>query len=527
MSNKVSRMKFIFGADTKDFQKDVDQGKAAVQQFARQGTTAVDRFAQAFGVNTGAIRDTLGQTQTALTTTTRGFKAAATASGGFSAALKILKMALISTGIGALVVALGSLITFFSKTQRGADKFRTAMAGIKAAISVIIDRVATFGEGLFQLFSGKFKEGVQSIKASFKGIGAEIKEESSAARELEQRNQALLDSEIALTTSIANRRNAIAALLLKSKDETLSAEERRAAVIKANDIEKSIMEDQLALQQERVDVMAAQVGMGESLREEEQALADERAKLAELEAQSITRQRDLTNRYNELTRKIEAETAALRKNYAARDAILTQGLTKIKTGKADKVDTSELVDMSHVKNANDQIIASFQAARDAAAETNQIINESIQGTIIGMSELAGAMLLKEASFKDMGNMALRSLGGIMVTFGRAAVAIGVASEAIKQSITNIFGGGIGAIVAGGALIAAGSALKGLSAKGPDTSAVSASGAAGGSFSFDTRPATAAQKQRIQEIHISGTLKGDGKDLVAVIDRENQRKGIIT
>ena len=60
--------------------------------------------------------------------------------GGFIKKLKLLKVAIVSTGVGALVLALGSLVTFFTKTQRGADMVSKAMAGISAGVSAPIDR---------------------------------------------------------------------------------------------------------------------------------------------------------------------------------------------------------------------------------------------------------------------------------------------------------------------------------------------------------------------------------------------------
>ena len=45
--------------------------------------------------------------------------------------MKTFKGALISTGIGALVVAVGSLVAYFTQTQRGAEKLEVAMAGLK------------------------------------------------------------------------------------------------------------------------------------------------------------------------------------------------------------------------------------------------------------------------------------------------------------------------------------------------------------------------------------------------------------
>ena len=90
-----------------------------------------------------------------------GMFKATTATGGVSKAMKVLKFAIASTGIGLLVVALGSLVSFFTKTQRGSDLLSKAMAGLGATVDVIVDRASALGESLFKAFDNPKK----SIKA--------------------------------------------------------------------------------------------------------------------------------------------------------------------------------------------------------------------------------------------------------------------------------------------------------------------------------------------------------------------------
>ncbi len=68
-------------------------------------------------------------------------KAAAIATALTSGALRVLKVALIATGIGAIIVVIGSLVAWFSKTQKGIDFVNTAFAALGAGFDVIIDRV--------------------------------------------------------------------------------------------------------------------------------------------------------------------------------------------------------------------------------------------------------------------------------------------------------------------------------------------------------------------------------------------------
>lgn len=119
-----------------------------------------------------------------------GFKNAVTGIKNGVKAMKTLKVAIAATGIGLLVLAIGTLVSYFTNTQRGADKLNVAFKAIGATIDVLVDRVSTFGEGLFKILSGDFSEGVDILKGSFKGLGEEIRNEASAAAELERQFQA-------------------------------------------------------------------------------------------------------------------------------------------------------------------------------------------------------------------------------------------------------------------------------------------------------------------------------------------------
>lgn len=81
-------------------------------------------------------------------------------SGGIKKAvigMKTFKGALISTGIGALVVAVGSLVAYFTQTQRGAEMLEIAMAGLKIGFAKVSDVVASFGESLYNVFTNPMK----------------------------------------------------------------------------------------------------------------------------------------------------------------------------------------------------------------------------------------------------------------------------------------------------------------------------------------------------------------------------------
>lgn len=74
--------------------------------------------------------------------------------------MKTLRGAMISTGIGALVVIIGSLIAFFTKTKKGAELLEVATAVLGAVFGKLTDTLSAIGGLLVDLFTNP----MQSIK---------------------------------------------------------------------------------------------------------------------------------------------------------------------------------------------------------------------------------------------------------------------------------------------------------------------------------------------------------------------------
>ncbi|MGV4404936.1 hypothetical protein ACQ1PF_07890 [Ornithobacterium rhinotracheale] len=76
----------------------------------------------------------------------------ATATNLTSKAMKLFRIALVSTGIGAIVVLLGSLVSYLTSTQAGIDKVTQVLEPLKALFQSFIGVVQQFGEKLFNAF---------------------------------------------------------------------------------------------------------------------------------------------------------------------------------------------------------------------------------------------------------------------------------------------------------------------------------------------------------------------------------------
>ena len=136
-----------------------------------------------FGVNLGQVSKQLKSGVAGVKGMTTGLVAQATAtkgatasSGGLSKAMKVLRIALISTGIGAIVVAVGMLIAAFASTQRGADAFSRVMIPIKAVLSTLVGIVQDLSFALVDGLKGAFED-IKKLNLGdvFKNIGDAIK----------------------------------------------------------------------------------------------------------------------------------------------------------------------------------------------------------------------------------------------------------------------------------------------------------------------------------------------------------------
>jgi len=245
-------------------------------------------------------------------------------SGGIKAAkvgMISLRGAVIATGIGALLIAIISLVSYFTKTQRGADKINQVFKGLGAVVDVLIDRVSSFGEGLFMILSGDFEGGFNLLKQSISGVGEEMEREGKAAIQLEKDMQALQDREIAFIKVEAEKQRAIAQARLAAEDESKSDKERAKALQEAVKVQNELTDEQISIEKERARIIRERVALGESTRDdlEEQARAE--AKVIELETERSTRLIRLQTRLNSFTDGVKDNTKATEKEAEAKEKL--------------------------------------------------------------------------------------------------------------------------------------------------------------------------------------------------------------
>tara|TARA_Y100001934_G_scaffold264459_1_gene341461 strand:- start:1083 stop:3551 length:2469 start_codon:yes stop_codon:yes gene_type:complete len=382
---------------------------------------------------------------TATRTVVTGFKQATTTVKAMTFGLKGLKGALVATGIGAFAVALGSLTAFFTSTKRGAEALTRATAFLGAAFDVIIDRASAMGERMFKalsepkqlaidfgntlktfvidkvsalgkgfgllgetmisLFKGDFadarksseqmgeefsklvptlvatEEASKGIRDSIKDLVKEMVDEGNQASILEGRLQKLRDAERVLQVQQAERRTEINKLRQAVKDETNTFEERQQALTKAQEIQNKLSDEELRVAKQRVDIITAQLALGENLEEDEQRLADARLRQAEIEEERQKRLIKFTTEQNLITNQQIAIVSKLenirRKGLETATKLEQEFLAEIEKTRIEAIENDQERELASIDFKHDQEIKKLQEKFNKVAGLTEAEKEKL------------------------------------------------------------------------------------------------------------------------------------------------------
>ena len=355
----------VLNADTKEAEKNVDSFNEGLKKTDKStkklNKDLKDTKGDLSGVKNMADKATGGLIS--------GFTGSLTAIKSVVKGFKTLKFAIISTGIGALVVVVSSLMAAFTSSEEGANKFSKILGIIGTFTDNLIDRLADLGEFLisaFQnpqkavkdfaklikdnivnrfeglvelipqvgkaislLFKGEFKEagkvaanavgkvalGVEDVTGKIneaglamkKFIEEDIEESKKAAKVADDRAKALkLERELLVERSVLE--NKIAQLRLKSRqEEQFSAAERKQALLDAQKLEEGLLAKETEVLVLRRD---AQVEENTFARSNIANLDKEAQAIAAVNRQSALRlnqQRTTQRELNTLNKQIQAE----------------------------------------------------------------------------------------------------------------------------------------------------------------------------------------------------------------------------
>ena len=232
--------------------------------------------------------------------------------GSGTKAMKLFRLALISTGIGALLVAFGSLIAYFQRTEEGASKLKQILAPIGVFFENLMDIVADLGGVLIKMFTDP-KQAILDffgVLEDVSNIVEETRRESEIAVQLEKDRLVLVKDRRAFLVEEAKLMAEKAELILKSRDMEISAQERADALTTALNIQKDISEERLRLAEEDLRIKQETSKLAQDDGAALDALAEAEKKVYDVKKQGSDQVREVTNRIITEEAKIKAEKKA-------------------------------------------------------------------------------------------------------------------------------------------------------------------------------------------------------------------------
>ncbi len=210
------------------------------------------------GVNIGTAIDLLKGFQGVL-------KDSISAIRGVVGALRVFKVALVSTGIGAVVLIVGALIAALTKLQPVMDKVRVITAQIGTAFGVLIDKFATIGGLIIDVVTGQksLTQAWGEGKDAVSGLGQEMAKAASFAKQYEEAQISLERQTSLLTARIALQRGEIRRLNQEADDRGNTFGKRIAAATEAARLEGELLKDQEKLAKEKIAAELGAFGLNE------------------------------------------------------------------------------------------------------------------------------------------------------------------------------------------------------------------------------------------------------------------------
>ena len=373
---------------------------------------------------------------------------------------KTLKGAIISTGIGVLVIAFGTLITYFSKSKEGSEKLDAIMAGLGATVTVLTDRIISFGKGVLSFFSGDFTKGMDMIAGSVTALGTEIANETAKAFKLTERLQDIADAERDLAVARAENLLAVKRLDAVVDDVTNSEQVRIDAAQKAQDLLNENAELEQDLLKEKLEILQELDAQGDSSAEDLQEIADLQIRIAASDASRVDLARAFNTKLNAISegRRNREEAARLK---AIEDEIVeTERLLKLEEDREKGIDAitdrfkieREETELQAIETEKEKQLAELErleASEQDKADVKAFFSKKTLDVLKTQADKEKALeKAKVKATKDTNNETLAAVGSLAGALGdlageSKALAVGEATISTYLGATKALAAGAG------------------------------------------------------------------------------------
>ena len=356
--------------DTKDALKDEKKGLKDLTKERKKANEALKEAEE----NAADYSGVLGIIDSKTGGLISGFTGMTKSVGGATKGFNLMKIAIIGTGIGALLIAITSLGAAFTSSEEGQNKWNKIMGILGATVSVFTDKLASLGEFLIsvfedpkqalinfknafvenitnritsaietvgflgsaikKVFSGDFsgamgdakkagssyidtltgvKDTIGKVTESVKGLATEIINEGKAAGKIADQRAAAdkLDRQLIIDRAEANRLRA--ELLEKAVNKEIYSTQQRIDFLKeAGRLEDEITAKEIQATQLRLNAKKAENALGLSKKEDLLEEATLTANLINLETAKLMKAREVTGQIIALNAEAASAAQALK-----------------------------------------------------------------------------------------------------------------------------------------------------------------------------------------------------------------------
>ena len=552
MANSSPNLKVNIGADTSQFSKGVKEARRELKDFEKAGGDALGAVGDAIGVNTGKLEQMASAARGMGARMKESGNESVQALGNILTQINGVSTAIAGIGIGAAVTAfklLNQEASWFKSTIEGANidmataayvkaysdtlhslnvstgkSIADAGANIKKALGVV---GSTFKTALLGTMTG----GAPNFAVALTGMVPQIKEGLENAEKAErisnqifEINKKILEQSTQMTATDAK----IAELRRIAADPLESASVRLAAINQATALIKQKYEgpDGLIALNEQLSALQQELyGLPGSGMKDLQVVTDQKNKTLALTEQEANEIRALQKTQGSLNAAVSKEAEERAKALAA-VAAEAKAIADSREALAslDLSTSGSLASLlpGSIAGPDSAIEVKFRPVleEEGVIDLTRQLTDLAEGMSAALGGLIGDLMTGGDAWGNFKSAALGSLGDMAIAVGKIFMEAGIGSEAVKMALGSLQG--FGAIAAGAALIALGTAVKtGLAnvAQGNYSSA-SASVASSG-YSAGRNPST-GYTAREMTVNVTGTLKADGDQLITVINNTNKR-----
>lgn len=316
-------------------------------------------------------------------------------------AFKTLRGAIISTGIGALVVALGAVINFLTQFREGVQLTERITAGLGAVVGTLSDKLSNLGKAIInafsnprqaledfgqlivdqvtnringlietyqllgtvaqQVFSGNLSDaketfgelgdaitqtvtGVTDLSGKLAGLTKELGDAAQAAADLKRQEQELAEAARALAVENAKLAGQAEQQRAIADDTTKSFEQRTQALRNAAALEAQVLANQEKELATRLRILEAQNAITDSSEEDLERQAELQTQLIELQNQRLNTQVQNANAIARL--EAEGRIAALDRGQVELESRIEVNRRKIESDRLTLEEELALLDQS-------------------------------------------------------------------------------------------------------------------------------------------------------------------------------------